>query len=653
MEQIHWDLVRGRILQSNLQKTVYCCPTEGLRLEVSGTPGAPFCGKDWTRRRALVMGFEVLAEDTARFHLHFWRKENLTEEADMRVEFSLLPHIRTIVPIDFDLLDSQVIFPNRPAGVLKFCVVGKPLDRTAVDRIVLETVPCFEERQIVMKAAYLTDDIPNIPSEKRPLMDELGQWMPKDWPGKLKSREECTRHLLDLREWSHRQLQPVDRYGGWNDRRFEATGWFRTQFDGARWWLVTPDGKAFFSTGVDCINPGSETSPDGMESFLPVEEERPADWNYGVRNMEKAYGKESWWEDWAEITANKLRDWGFNTIGNWSQTEFFRHARMPYVIPLDVYSDVGFPGTATCIFRDFPDVFSEEYESNARSYAEALRGFQDDPLLVGYFMCNEPAWGFVYHLNIAEEMLARPERFASKSVFVEWIRQKYTSVAVLNRAWQSDFKDFEELFLPVFRASERSEEAANDLREFSRRMVTRYVELPAKLCREVDPHHLNLGMRYAYISDPVLLAGCENFDVFSINCYQEDPLAKIEAVAQQLNMPVMIGEFHFGALDRGLPSTGIRGVSSQKQRGIAYRYYLEQGMRCPYFVGAHYFQYNDQSCLGRSDGENGQIGLMDICMQEYHEMLGDVKQCHAELYAVCSGQQPAAAERPDSIPTHY
>ena len=34
----------------------------------------------------------------------------------------------------------------------------------------------------------------------------------------------------------------LDRFGGWKAKRFDATGFFRTQYDGRRWWLVTPEG---------------------------------------------------------------------------------------------------------------------------------------------------------------------------------------------------------------------------------------------------------------------------------------------------------------------------------------------------------------------------------------------------------------------------
>ena len=100
-------------------------------------------------------------------------------------------------------------------------------------------------------------------------------------------------------------------------------------------------------------------------------------------------------------------------------------------------------------------------------------------------------------------------------------------------------------------------------------MVRRYVEIPARACRAVDKNYMILGMRWAWISDPDLVEGWKNFDVFSINCYAVDPTSAIQNIVDLgVDLPVMIGEFHFGALDAGLPATGLEGVLSQRDRGI-------------------------------------------------------------------------------------
>ena len=94
-------------------------------------------------------------------------------------------------------------------------------------------------------------------------------------------------------------------------------------------------------------------------------------------------------------------------------------------------------------------------------------------------------------------------------------------------------------------------------------------------------------MRWAWISDPDLATGWENFDVFSINCYAVDPTEAISHVVELgVDLPVMIGEFHFGALDTGLSATGLEGVLTQKDRGKAYRYYCERVAAHPNGVAA-------------------------------------------------------------------
>ena len=134
-----------------------------------------------------------------------------------------------------------------------------------------------------------------------------------------------------------------------------------------------------------------------------------------------------------------------------------------------------------------------------------------------------------------------------------------------------------------------------------------------------------------------------------MTCYHQ-----VDELGKTLNMPVMVGEFHHGALDRGLNAHGIRGVRTQEDRGKAYRYYVEQALRSRYFVGAHYFQYNDQSALGRFDGENYQIGLVDVCSQEYPEMAQAMRRCHVGMYDVAMGRKPPYDACPEEVaPIHY
>ncbi|MEC3905636.1 hypothetical protein VOI54_01260 [Tamlana sp. 2201CG12-4] len=75
----------------------------------------------------------------------------------------------------------------------------------------------------------------------------------------------------------------------------------------------------------------------------------------------------------------------------------------------------------------------------------------------------------------------------------------------------------------------------------------------------------------------------------------------------------MIGEFHFGSLDRGSSHVGVKKAESQTRRGAFYKEYIQGALRNPLIVGAHWFQYLDEPFAGRFDGENYNVGVIDVC----------------------------------------
>ncbi len=662
---------QGRLLEAKEDSNVYLAPENGLQLVTPMESGPKQIPAILSDMKYLVIELESLEEHSLTFNVDLYRNVS-NEEYDMRITFSILPHMMVKVPIDLEVLNSQNLFPPRTEGRLRMMIYGKPILREEIETIQFTTCKCYKEQKVRIKSIYTSTELPKYSLPDIKSIDELGQWSKKEWTSKVMSREECNKLLHNLLE----QAQGADmgfgenrsKYGGWRKNRFDKTGWFHTVKDGKRWWLADPDGYAFFSTGVDCIHPGTESRVDIMHSLCTWMPDNSGEFsmacesrsgkedsgmkfiNYGIANLIAAFGKEHWWESWAKITKMYLQKWGINTIANWSSLDFIKWAKMPYVLPLDEYSSAGYPSTEIKIFRDFPDVYAKEYTENSKIFAQTLKLFCEDEYMIGYFMRNEPNWGFVYDLNIAEEMLANPQTTESKKEFVRRMNLKYKEIGMINEAWESKLSSFEELYHPIYHACRLSKKTKEDLVEFSKDMIRRYVEIPAKECKAVDHNHLNLGMRYAYITDPVMLSGYENFDVYSINCYQINPLEQIDGIGKLLDMPVMIGEFHFGALDKGLTAHGIRGVKNQEERGVAYRYYLEQGIKSNYFLGAHYFMLNDQSPIGRFDGENYQIGLIDICMQEYKEMTEILKECHEQIYEVLSGDVSSYERVPEEIP---
>lgn len=607
--------------------------------------------------------FTVTADNRGDYNMAvcvaFWEESDapLAEEADCVVMMGVLPGLPVRLSLDLKLLDGNILFPERTPGKLKSFIKGKPIDLDRLARVAVFTTLSHslkpETEGVELTDFSLEDEEPEYPLPEGVWVDELGQWSRKSWPGKSESIESLGSRLREeLTQAGDPAFSPeLSRYGGFREMSFEATGFFRSHHDGKCWWLVDPEGYAFYSLGVDCIREGVTGRVDGIESlfaWLPDRSDKtfedcwgktPAGrdvFDFSQANLIRLFG-DDWWESWAKLVKKRLLEWGFNTIGNWSSPRFIDWAGLPYVWNMD-----GFPSTEAMVFRDFPDVFSPEYSRGADRFARQLESRRDDPCLIGYFMRNEPQWAFVPDLIIAESLLENPEPLESKKRFIAWLEEKYKgNFNTFRKSWRLEGADsFPELMKPIKRARRLSKEAENDLREFSALMIEAYNTIPAKACRRVDANHMNLGLRWAWVGDPALYRGAEWLQVFSLNCYDTHPFNKITAPAENTGLPVMIGEFHHGGLDRGLPANGIIGVRTQQERARAYTHFTEMAASHGSCVGTHYFQWNDQPVLGRFDGENFQIGLVDICSVPYDDYVGGVAETNRKMLEVLTGRRP-------------
>jgi hypothetical protein len=626
-----------------------------------GTAGGATCRKS----DYLVMDIEHASHDVLVVTVAFGTGQTENHSDTIAVHFGVLPEVHTRLCLPFTALNSETLFLPRYPGTMQTLVRGGAgIKIEDIRSIAIGTIESVSPRSFTLSDVHITDTVPEFPAPQIPFADEMGQYARRSWPGKTADTGELVAYLRA--EEQQVENSPFydghwGTFGGWKQLQFEATGYFRTHHDGRRWWLADPEGFAFISTGLDCVIPGETMKVDGMENLVSWLPEETGDYrdawrkehirnsrffSYAIANLIRAFG-DQWPESWAKITRRRIREWGFNTVANWSQPQFYESAKMPYVLPL-----TDFPTTEKLIFRDFPDVFSKEYTDASAKYAEQLEACKGDPLLIGYFLRNEPHWAFVDHLNITEKMLAHQELFESKRAFIEFLSSRYQqSVEQWNKAWHTEFTDFDRLLEPLEHASSLSPQAEKDLSDFNRMMIEQYVKLPSLACKNVDPEHLNLGMRYAWISSDQLFAGSEYFDVFSINMYRMKPDEElIQHISKTTGLPVMIGEFHHGATDVGMLASGIRGVSTQQERGKAYKYYVENGCALPELIGMHYFILNDQALLGRFDGENYQIGAVDVCHRPYEPFIQQVIEAHSDMYKVAADLQSPYAVLPDEIP---
>jgi hypothetical protein len=622
-----------------------------------------------TLAETAYLSFDVLVEgaNSVVFTLHLQQGGN---GPDFKFTYFFLNGVGARVRVPLSATDQNRWLYDREGAWLKPMANGDRVDPAKVDRlrIVVERKSA-ETARFCHTPVRLHAAEPALlnspPLPHGPIIDAFGQSATRDWPAKVRDEAQLVSALRRQRRDSAAAVWPQawTDWGGCRDLAFAATGFFRVESTAERFWLVAPDGAAFWSAGIDCWRARNFATPtrgmDGAFAWLPPRdgpsaaawgEQRSADPEpkpsvcFHTANLVRAVGGE-WSHAWEEMACAALRHVGFNTVANWSDWQTASRRRIPYVRPLNAVHRPHAPR----IFRDFPDVFDPRYEDDVADTARQLAETKDDPALIGYFLGNEPTWGFAAQTP-AEGMLTATEECRTREAFEEWLAAKYGACAALSTAWNMPTADLTRIrkgrWTESFTAAAR-----DDLAAFSTVMVARLYDALSNACKAVDPNHLNLGARYYTVPPAWALGGMTSFDVFSINCYRQEVPADLgERIVRQTGRPVMVGEWHFGALDVGLPSSGIGHVPTQADRGKAYRRYVEQAAALPWCVGVHYFTFYDQSAAGRFDGENYNIGFFDVANQPYGPLVDAARTAHERLYDVARGRLAPFNDPPTYLP---
>ncbi|MDO4230787.1 MAG: hypothetical protein Q4D19_01495 [Lautropia sp.] len=468
----------------------------------------------------------------------------------------------------------------------------------------------------------------------------------------------------DARQAGGAKLQQ-DRYGGIQgiEGAGKGSGWFRTgkirlKNGGERHVLITPEGNPFFSFGINAIQrDNSETFIGGREwqfTGLPDKdsplhafrstkdstETLPADagaqrnrkylkgetFNFYHANLYRRDGAD-WQEKWVSRTRKRLKNWGFNTAGAWSD-ESIMGAQVPHTRILHVEGPFARLSDGHNWWSGIPDSFDPAFgKALDAQLRKAASKSHDDRWLIGWFIDNELGWGdgsatdpmirYALAWSVLQQDAAQPTAHA-KRAFVKMLRERYNDdIGELARVWQKPLKDWSELEagLPAEKRPDGNLPAVSaDLSAFLRLHAESYYSQVAQALDRHAPNHLYLGSRFASRT-PEALAACARWcDVVSFNLYVPNVKDGFEHQSfARFDKPAMLTEFHFGSSDRGPFWPGVMVVNTENERGPAYRGMLESVMANPQFVGAHWFQYLDQPVTGRwLDGENGHLGFVSI-----------------------------------------
>lgn len=493
-----------------------------------------------------------------------------------------------------------------------------------------------------------------------PFIDEYGQFKHRDWPDKIHSDADLAaqreKEAKDLA--AHPGPNGWDKWGGWADGpKFPATGGFSTVKWRGKWWIVDPDGNLWWSHGAVRVTPSSAITPlDGRTKWfarLPEPGSSEAlfyttkdellypyygrngftrTYDFSAQNIRRKYG-ENWFEAWADLAHRRLRSWGCNTIANSSDRRICLMDRTPYTERFEVHSKplAGHKGG----WWDFADPFDPSFRAEARRQASEVfhREFAD-PWCIGFFVDNEQNWGEPHTLGVST--LKSPADQTAKRVLVERLKAKYGTIAALNAAWRTAYADWEG-FLSTTTPPADLTGAKADLAAFTTEMTETYYRVIKEEIKRANPGKLYLGCRYAGVpKDFVVRAAAKHCDILSYNIYTPNP--SWFKLPEGVDKPVLIGEFHFGALDRGPFCPGLILLKDQKERAKVYGEYVRGALAHPNLVGVHWHQFSDQATSGRFDGENMQVGWTDVCDTPYRETVEAVREVGSNLYRIRAGE---------------
>lgn len=573
----------------------------------------PNLPSDWTGYDYLVL--EMKASSAQRFTLTLY-STNLTQRRDVHP----LPNvwIRAAIPLQYFRQPNRSGFDLASVGKVSrnsFWIgtggVYGPLNAVTAIGVSMKAPlaqPTLEIRSVRLAKEDPGSDI----LDAKPVVDEFGQWIPADWPGKIKNLAQIKQEWAAEEAGLHTGDFGYCRYGGYLNTQAKATGFFRVEQVDGRWWFVDPDGHLFFSTSATGIRDrGGEARIKGREDYFaalpPVDAKngRGAQTGFYGWNLARRHGPQAR-TNWMDLTLRRFDSWGLNTIGNWSDPRLWDSHRKAYQVNLEGWGmRTGYLG--------MPDVYSEEFPKIVdRDAAAQCAPRKNDPWLLGYFIANEPPW---------------PGR---ESLVMSIILDSPPS-AIQREA----------------RAFLATGDTPARRREFVYRAFDKYLELIMAAIRRHDPNHLILGLRFGgSLPPPEMLRASKVFDVYSMNVYATEVNRKtMEDIYRVTGRPILVGEFHFGVPGRGL-AAGLVQVRDQAERGVAYRYYVERAAAFPAFIGSSWFQWIDQPCTGRMDGENYNIGLVDVTDRPYPELIEAMRATHRRLQAVHAGTVAPFDQKP-------
>ncbi len=436
-----------------------------------------------------------------------------------------------------------------------------------------------------------------------------------------------------------------DRFGGWTGRQFEPTGYFRLEKD-ERWWLVSPEGNAFLSFGINHLHAAWWNQPYNTKAWKQL---------LNIDDLEGPRFQpalKTWF-------LKACRDYGFNSAGVHNQLSIL-NIPQPSIPYMHAITFVDIPHWKQEVPDDsFVDVFSKVFWKRCDRIArEVALPAKNDPFLIAYAMTDCP-------LFTEEDCRERPNVIggAPREARIGWPRRlrnlsaeapgKQAYVALMSRLYQgqidrfnlvysADFSSFDELEWTVnwrLNTDLSNGEETRDNLEFLKLVVSKYYQTTSEAIRRYDPVHLFVGDKLNANTDTVdaLLSVTSKYtdlvlyQMYGRWDYQKSGLDRWSKITDK---PFINGDAAFTMISPNMPRPYGPIADNVEQRAEWTREFFEGAFARPEFVGWHYCGLIDAPNLIPAKQVRQHSGLMNGYGEPYLQLRLTIKACSDAMYQI-------------------
>lgn len=434
-----------------------------------------------------------------------------------------------------------------------------------------------------------------------------------------------------------------DRFGGWKGKRFKATGFFRAEHKD-RWWLVTPEGNAFLSFGINHLHPDLWKHDYNREAWM---ERLQLD---DLNTPKFAPALRTWF-------LKTCKEYGFNTLGMHASLSIANTPKpaIPYILPIRF---VDIPHWKVDVpDAKFADVFSDDFTQHCDQMAKRFATkASNDPFLLGYAMTDCP-------LFTEEDCRERPDVIggARRKGRIGWPRRlrnlgsnapgKEAYVATMRNLYRDQIQEFNATYSTAFESFDSlasakdwrphtelfNENETRDNVTFLKAVVTKYYKTARDAIRRYDTNHMFFGDKLNANTDAIdtLLTVTSKFtDVVFYQMYGRYEVQKpgLDRWSHAIDKPVINGDSAYTMITDHMPRPFGPVADNVQQRAEWTAEFFQRAFARPEFVGWHYCGMIDAPNQIARKQARQHSGLMDGFGTPHPELKRLLKTCSDEMY---------------------